>query len=89
MITPGSPKYFAKSESEFFAQAGAEYLLTGRTLLVRALAPADGPLLVAAAASAGFGIASQSLEFETLARAAGAKSALAQVHTHLRDALHA
>jgi hypothetical protein len=53
------------------------------------LAPADGPALVAAAVSAGFGIASQSLEFEKLARAAGAKSALAQVHTRLRGALHA
>ncbi|MEI6644036.1 MAG: FAD-binding protein [Novosphingobium sp.] len=72
-----------------FGGVAAEYLLTGRTLLVRVLAPADGPALVAAAVSAGFGIASQSLEFEKLARAAGAKSALAQVHTRLRGALHA
>lgn len=85
---PASSGVMARAASAF-GSAPAEYLLTGRTLMVRVLAPADGPGLVGAAASAGFGMASQSLEFAGLAQAANAKSALAQVQMRLRGALYA
>ncbi len=74
---------------EVLGASAVEYLLTGRTLMARVLSPKDGPGLAAAAATAGFGIVSQSLEFESVARAARSKSALAQVHKRLRTALYA
>lgn len=74
---------------EVLGATAVEYLLTGRTLMARVLSPEDGPGLVAAAATAGFGIVSQSLEFESAARTVRSKSALAQVHKRLRDALYA